>query len=116
MDLSPRRVGDVIILGPVGRVDHLNADDFRAAVEPHLAHCETDGIALLFDLAGLEYISSSGLRVLMIAAKQSKPRGGRIGVAAAQPLVGEVLQISRFNLVFPVHDSVADGVRALTAP
>lgn len=113
MDLSPRRLGDVIVLGPVGRVDHLNADDFRAAVEPHLALCAAGGVSLLFDLSALEYISSSGLRVLMVAAKQSKPRGGRIAVAAPHPVVAEVLEISRFNLVFPVHATVADAVQAL---
>ncbi len=115
MDLRPRRIGDVIVLGPAGRVDHLNADDFREAVEPHLAQCEAGGASLLFDLSGLEYISSSGLRVLMIAAKLSKPRGGRIAVAAPRPVVAEVLEISRFNLVFPVHASVADAVQSLAS-
>lgn len=113
MELSPRRVGDVIVLGPTGRIDHLNADEFRHALEPLLADCVAGGPALLFDLSGLEYISSSGLRVLMIAAKQTRPQGGRVAVAAPQPVVEEVLSISRFNLVFPVHASVDDGVRAL---
>lgn len=115
MELSPRRIGDVIVLGPAGRIDHLNADEFRSALEPHLAACVAGGPALLFDLSALEYISSSGLRVLMIAAKQTRPHGGRMAVAAPQPVVGEVLTISRFNLVFPVHASVDDGVQALAA-
>ncbi|MGE3772313.1 MAG: STAS domain-containing protein [Gammaproteobacteria bacterium] len=115
MELSPRRVDDVIVLGPAGRIDHLNADDFRSAIEPHLTVCSGEGPALLFDLSELEYISSAGLRVLMIAAKTAKPRGGRIAVAAPQPMVAEVLDISRFNLVFPVHASLDDGLRALTA-
>lgn len=114
MELSPRRVGDVIVLGPAGRIDHLNADDFRSSIEAHLAACTAGGPALLFDLSALEYISSAGLRVLMIAAKTAKPRGGRIAVAAPQPMVGEVLEIARFNFVFPVHASVDEGVRALT--
>ena len=115
MDLRPRRQGDVIVLGPAGRVDHLNSDEFLAAVEPHLAQCEAGGPALLFDLSDVEYMSSSGLRVLMLAAKQAKPRGGRVAVAAPQELVAEVLEISRFNLVFPIHASVDEGLRALSA-
>ncbi|HMM78244.1 MAG TPA: STAS domain-containing protein [Gammaproteobacteria bacterium] len=115
MELSPRRVGDVIVLRPAGRIDHLNADDFRSSIEPQLAACTGAGPALLFDLSGLEYISSAGLRVLMVAAKTAKPRGGRIAVAAPQPLVAEVLDISRFNLVFPVHASLDEGLRALRA-
>jgi anti-anti-sigma factor len=115
MDLRPRRQGDVIVLGPAGRVDHLNSDEFLAAVEPHLAQCEAGGVALLFDLSSVEYMSSSGLRVLMLAAKQAKPRGGRVAVAAPQALVAEVLEISRFNLVFPIHASVDEALRALAA-
>lgn len=115
MELSPRRLGDVIVLGPTGRIDHLNAEDFRTALEPLLAACVAGGPALLFDLSALDYISSSGLRVLMIAAKQTRPQGGRVAVAAPQPMVREVLEISRFNLVFPVHATVDDGVRALAA-
>ncbi len=103
------------MLGPAGRVDHLNSDEFLAALAPHLALCETGGIALLFDLSEVEYMSSSGLRVLMIAAKQAKPRGGQVAVAAPQALVAEVLEISRFNLVLPIHASVDDGLRALSA-
>ncbi|MCC7126513.1 MAG: STAS domain-containing protein [Acidobacteria bacterium] len=114
MDLSPRRLGDVIVLGPAGRIDHLNADEFRRALEPHLSACSGEGPALLFDLSAIEYLSSAGLRVLMIAAKTAKPRGGRVAVAAPQPLVAEVLDISRFNLVFPVHASLDAGLRALT--
>ena len=115
MELSPRRVGEVIVVVPTGRIDHLNADDFRAALEPYLAQCTAEGPALLFDLSGLEYVSSAGLRVLMIAAKQTRPQGGRIAVAAPQPMVGEVLDISRFNLVFPVHATLAEGLHALGA-
>ncbi len=115
MELLPRRLGDVIVLGPAGRIDHLNAEDFRTSIEPHLAACSAEGPALLFDLSGLEYISSAGLRVLMIAAKTAKPRGGRLAVAAAQPMVAEILDIARFNLVFPVHASLDEGLRALTA-
>jgi len=115
MDLRPRRQGDVIVLGPAGRVDHLNSDEFLAALAPHLALCERGGSALLFDLSEVEYMSSSGLRVLMLAARQAKPRGGRVAVAAPQALVAEVLEISRFNLVLPIHGSVDDGLRALSA-
>ncbi|MCC7122873.1 MAG: STAS domain-containing protein [Gammaproteobacteria bacterium] len=114
MELSPRRFGEVIVVSPAGRIDHLNADEFRAAIEPHLTACTGGGPALLCDLSRLEYISSAGLRVLMIAAKTMKPRGGRLAVAAPQPMVAEVLDISRFNLVFPVHASLDAGLRALT--
>ena len=51
----------------------------------------------------------------MIATKRTKPVGGQLAVAAAQTMVREVLEITRFNLVFPVHASVAEGLRAWSA-
>jgi anti-anti-sigma factor len=54
----------------------------------------------VLDFSKVEYISSVGLRVLMLAAKQSREQGGTIVVAALQPVVREIFEISRFNLVF----------------
>ena len=61
---------------------------------------------LLRDFAGVEYVSSVGLRVLMLAAKQVKAQNGRIVIAALTQVVSEVFQISRFDLVFSVFDTL----------
>jgi anti-anti-sigma factor len=49
--------------------------------------------ALLFDLAGLEYIGSAGIRVLARARKVLDARGGGLAVAHLQPMVRAVLDI-----------------------
>ncbi len=59
-------------------------------------------MALVLDFAGVDYISSVGLRVLMIAAKQTRGNGARIAVAALQPVVAEIFAISRFDHVLEV--------------
>ena len=115
MDLTPSRQADLVILRPAGRIDHFNAQEFSLALEPELRGCSRDGCRLVFDLSQLTYISSAGLRVLMLAAKQVGPRGGRIALAAPQPVVREIIEISRFNLVFPLHASVDEAVAALPA-
>jgi anti-anti-sigma factor len=112
MDLPAERRGQVVILRPSGRIDHQSADAFNTALIPYLDECKTGGVHLLFDLSALDYISSAGLRVLMVATKKAKPVGGEIAVAAPQAVVREVLEITRFNLVFPVHATVSDGLRA----
>lgn len=116
MDLLATRRGDVVVLGVTGRIDHMNAEAFKGALAPHLTACRAGGDSVLFDLAQLEYISSAGLRVLMLASKSTRPVGGRIAVAAPQPVVREILDITRFNLVFPVYDDVEAAVRQLSAP
>jgi anti-sigma B factor antagonist len=49
--------------------------------------------ALLFDMAGLEYISSAGIRVLVKARKVLEARGGGVAVARLQPPVRRVFDI-----------------------
>jgi anti-anti-sigma factor len=110
MELNATRKENTMVLAPRGRIDHSNAEAFGKAVAPHVEACAQMGPRLLFDLSGLEYISSAGLRVLMLASKRAIPAGGRIGVAAPTALVREILEISRFDLVFPVFDSVEKGL------
>jgi len=114
MELNATRHNDIVVLAPQGRIDHLNAEAFGKAVAPYVEQCHLGGVRLLFDLSKLEYISSAGLRVLMLASKRAVPAGGKIGVAAATPTVREILEISRFDLVFPVFDTVIKAVAALS--
>jgi anti-anti-sigma factor len=114
MELLTTRHADVMVIGVTGRIDHTNAEAFKSGIAGHVAACHAGGDRVLFDLSGLDYISSAGLRVLMLASKSTRPVGGQIAVAAPQSVVREILDITRFNLVFPVYDSVAAGLRALS--
>lgn len=80
---------------------------------PQLVDCREDGIAIVLDLSQVEYMSSVGLRVLMLAAKQCKGQHGNIAVAALGEQMREIFQISRFDMVFPVYEDRAAAVTAL---
>jgi len=95
-----------VVLTPAGRIDHSSADDFQAALKPHLDRCRAAAHPIVLDLHELEYVSSVGLRVFMMAARQVKDQQGRIVVAGLTPLVKEVFDISRFNLVFDIYEDV----------
>ena len=99
------------VVAPVGRIDQNSAEAFQLGLEPHLSACTQDAPALVLDFGGVEYISSVGLRVLMLAARQARTQGGRIAIAALQPIVREVFEISRFHLVLPVFDNVDAAAR-----
>lgn len=113
MEVSPRRHDNILILSPHGRIDHAHADAFKAALDEHLVECKSGGTQVVLDFAAVDYISSVGLRMLMLAARQVKAQGGRIVIAALQPLVEEVFKISRFNLVYQVFHSVDDALAEL---
>jgi len=64
----------------------------------------------VLDFSRLNYISSAGLRILMIAAKQVKSQQGIIVVAAMQPVVREIFDISKFTFVLKCFDSVDEAL------
>jgi len=113
MDLKPVSRGSATVLTPTGRIDQTSADAFQAALEPHLAHCRAGEAALVIDMSEVSYISSVGLRVFMVAAKQVKAQEGRIAVAGLTPMVKEVFEITRFNLVLALYDDAAAACAAL---
>jgi anti-sigma B factor antagonist len=118
MEITNRVYGDLTVVAPTGRVDHATAAEFERAVVPFLDAATGPRAGLVFDLAGVSYISSVGLRVLMIASKALRPRGARIAVAAMQPVVAEILEICRFSAVvevFPTVDAALDALSPATA-
>ncbi len=116
MQFSSRQFADIVVAAPVGRIDHAAAGQLEQSLAPLLAEASTGKGGVILDFAGVDYISSVGLRVLMIAAKQMRGRGARIAVAALQPVVTEIFAISRFDSVLEVFPSVRAAVEKLSPP
>lgn len=104
------KLSGAILLAPAGRIELSNADAFRDALLAAVAASER---ALILDFSGIEYISSAGLRSLMIASKSGKSKDVVLALAALRPIVKEIFTISRFHLVFPLFDSVRDALAKL---
>jgi anti-anti-sigma factor len=114
MEIRHTRFENVVVFSPVGRIDHATSDEFRKSLEGLMGSQTAAGDRLVFDLAGVEYISSAGLRCFMLAARQAKSRGSELVVAALQPVVREIFEISRFTLVFENFASVRDAIARLS--
>lgn len=112
MNISDRRIGNTVVLDVSGRIDNDTSEIFRLRLAPFLRACASDGDYLVLDFAGVDYISSVGLRVLMLAAKQAKAQGGTVVLAGLHTVVKEIFEISRFNLVFRCFASVRDALAA----
>ena len=115
MKLDSRTYADTVVVAPEGRLDHDNCDTFRAGLQPHLAQAAASRQRVVLDLSGLAYVSSAGLRCFMLAAKETRAAGGRIVLAALRPVVAEIFQISRFDMVFEIFPSVREALGALSA-
>jgi len=110
MQISLERYGNALVLGLSGRIDNSSNDGLKSGLDQHIEGCRSGGDRLILDFTKVDYISSVGLRVLMLAAKQIREQGGTIVVAALQPVVREIFEISRFNLVFRCFGSVRDAL------
>lgn len=110
MQSSETKVGGAVLLKPAGRLDLSNSDAFKDELSAALASASN---ALIVDMANVEYISSAGLRSLMIVFKASKGASTAFAVAELQPLVLEIFTISQFNTVFPMFTTVREAIEKL---
>jgi anti-anti-sigma factor len=115
LEIASRQFADVVVAAPTGRVDYQCAAQFEAALAPLVQQaCDSKG-ALVLDFAGVEYISSVGLRALMIAAKQLRAGGAKVAITNLQPVVAEILAISRFDRLLGVFPSVRSAIELFSA-
>jgi anti-anti-sigma factor len=113
MECQAQETAHVILVRVTGRIDHRTAEAFEHTLLPLLDDCSGEGKKALLDLSGVVYMSSAGLRVLTLAAKQCRKQNGEIVVAALQPLLQEVFRIGRFELVFKVFTTVREALEAI---
>ena len=114
MQLSTRRFADVVVAEPAGRIDYTNADSFKSALWPLLGQSHAGPGAFVLDLSRVNYISSVGLRVLMLAAKEMNAEQRKFAIAAPPPVVREILKISRFNLILAIFSTVREALEQLS--
>lgn len=108
MEIRKETINGVAILAPVGRIDSNTARE----VEEVLLPLFDEGGPILVDFEALTYISSAGLRVLLLAARRSKATGVSLALAGMSKPVDEVFRISGFAKLFKIH---ADRAEALAA-
>ena len=82
--------GTAVTVQLTGSLDTATAPDLERQLGPVLASAVKD---IVFDLAGLKFISSAGLRVFSIVRKQLKERGGQASFIHMQPQINEVFEI-----------------------
>lgn len=103
MELTGHKQGKFFIVGVRGRLDAVSAPDFEKSCLEWIRQGES---SLIADLEGLEYMSSAGLRSILIVGKRLKSIDGSISFSSLSPNVAHVFSISSFASMFPVFDSL----------
>ncbi len=99
MEVNTSKHGEVMVMEVVGRLDAGTAPTLENEL---LQLLEAGNKDFLCDLEKLEYISSVGLRVLLMAAKKAKASGGKVVLNSLQEHVHEVFEIAGFTAIFPI--------------
>ena len=110
MNLRIEALAETTFVVPEGRLDFDAAPGFQEAVERVLGGAGKPPAAVIIDGAGLEYVSSAGLRAFLLAARSAQRSGIAFALCALQPAVREVFELSGFSRIIPVH---ADRASAL---
>jgi len=103
MQVTEQVQDGVRIVRPEGRLDTTTAPDFEKQL---IAGLEAQVIPLVLDFSALDYISSAGLRVVLMASKQMKARNSKMALCALNRNVREVFDISGFLQILQVYDSL----------
>ena len=110
MNIGEQKVDDVLVLSPEGRLDSNTAEAFEQRV---LGRIDDGEVRLVIDLSALEYISSAGLRVLLMAAKRIKSENGGMALCGLKEAIREVFEISGFLTILNIVDDMASAVAAV---
>ena len=102
IEIAEERNDDVLVLLPVGRLDSGNARSFESVVMQRISGGEQ---RLIIDFSRLDFISSSGLRVLLLAAKALKAGSGTLVLCGMKAHIEEVFRISGFDRIIPIKPS-----------
>jgi len=109
MEISEKTAGNVNIIYLNGRLDAYAANDVEKKLDSLISAKQLN---LVVELSRLEYISSSGLRVLLAGIKKVKKEQGDIRLACLQPYVREVFDIAGFTQLFQIFNSEEDAVNS----
>ncbi len=93
-----------------GRIDTINAENFNT----HLMHIlDNEGVDhLVLDCAGLDYISSSGLRIFLVAQKKISAVQGKLLLSNLQPTIKEIFDISGFSTIFSIFPDTEAAIKS----
>ena len=113
MQIAEARVDGIVAVAPAGRIDTTTAP----LLEQHLIALLTRGERrIVVDFSGVDYISSAGLRVMLLLARRMRDANGRLGLCAMGDPVRQVFQLAGFLPLFVVRDSRDAAVEQIAGP
>ncbi|MGF1506000.1 MAG: STAS domain-containing protein [Chloroflexi bacterium] len=107
MEITIKEMNRVDLIEVAGRIDSSNAEELGEALKQRVDDGRRN---LVVDLAGVEYMSSAGLRELVATLKQVKQGSGDLRLCNPSERVAEVLELAGLDSVFEIYDDQVTAV------
>jgi anti-anti-sigma factor len=111
MEIIQKEENGIVFIEIKGRLDADSSPEAEKVVKEALKDQTT---RVLFNLSSLEYLSSAGLRVLLGAAKEMRRKDGKIVLCDLNEFVKEIFEVSGFQSLIPIADTVESGIKELS--
>ncbi len=109
MDLREEKIGEVSVVGVTGRIDSSTAPALEKRQTENLGAAQ---VRFVIDLSRLEYISSAGFRILLLAAKRADETGSRFVLCGVGGKVRQLFDLGGFLDLFTIVGAREDGIAA----
>lgn len=110
MEVVKSKQGEVLVVDLNGRLDANTADGFEQQIIPDIEEGESK---VLVDFSQLDYISSAGLRVLLMAARKLQDSNGKIALCSLKKNIQTVFDLAGFSTIFQIYPVAAEALQEL---
>ncbi len=110
MELTTERQDGVLSARVNGRIDGTNVREFEEAIRGAI---QKDDRALIMDFEELSYISSAGLRAILLTAKTLRGQNAQFALCSLSSQIREVFEISGFDKIIAIHPNRGEALAAI---
>ena len=102
MEIEERTEGTAVVVSLNGRLDGVTAPDLEATITGIV---ERGDVRVVLECGQIGYISSAGLRALLVSARKCQQGGGKLAISAMQPECLSVMEMSGFLSIIECHET-----------
>ena len=103
MTITSTHAGDAVVLRVAGRLDAITSPEFEKTCQQCI---NSESRRMVVDFEAVDYISSAGLRAILLVGKTVRAGGGAFGLSGLRGAVKATLEMAGFCSLFPIYDSI----------
>ncbi|MDE0114958.1 MAG: STAS domain-containing protein [Albidovulum sp.] len=112
MEINAEHVNGLLLAKPKDRIDGTNSRVFEESLVEAIGD---SGCSVILDFEELHYISSAGLRAILLTAKKVKNTQGQLVLCSLTEPIKEVFELSGFDKIIPIYANRDEALAALSS-